>query len=169
MMPRFCVRSRVHPARSEEFPTVHSGAVGLLKNCLSRRRRQDRRLGHSLGLLLALLALPLCLLLGTSMSARAQGVSTGDGTWVWENPLPQGNNLEGVWASDASNVWAVGDAGTILKWNGSVWNGQSSGTTNLLVSIWGSDANNVWAVGIGGTILSLARNLSSRITCPRCA
>jgi hypothetical protein len=33
--------------------------------------------------------------------------------WCWENPLPQGNVLAGVWGTGA-NVWAVGAGGTIL-------------------------------------------------------
>ena len=73
--------------------------------------------------------------------------------WCWENPLPQGNTLTGVWGTSASNAWAVGQAGTILKWNGSAWAAQPSGTTQDLNGIWGVDANNVWAVGAGGIIL----------------
>ena len=38
-----------------------------------------------------------------------------------------------------------------LRWNGSSWAAQQTGTTVQLMSIWGIDANNVWAVGSGGT------------------
>ena len=38
--------------------------------------------------------------------------------WCWENPLPQGNDLGGVWATDANNVWVVGNAGMILDCHG---------------------------------------------------
>ena len=34
--------------------------------------------------------------------------------WCWQNPLPQGNQLNGIWGSDADNVWAVGQNGTIV-------------------------------------------------------
>lgn len=34
--------------------------------------------------------------------------------WCWENPLPAGSDLFGVWAANANNVWAVGYGGTIL-------------------------------------------------------
>jgi hypothetical protein len=58
----------------------------------------------------------------------------------------------------AQNVWAVGDNGTVLKWNGTAWVAQSVGVTNSsLYSVWGADANNVWAVGSGGTIGFQAR------------
>jgi hypothetical protein len=80
------------------------------------------------------------------------GVCSADG-WCWRNPLPQGQYLPSVWGSDANNVWAVSDYGVILKWSGSSWDPQVSGTTKNLLAVWGSDANNVWAVGLGGTIL----------------
>ena len=41
----------------------------------------------------------------------------------------------------------------ILKWNGTAWAAQESGTEQDLSGVWGSDANNVWAVGVTGTIL----------------
>src|SRR5262249_6036342 len=41
--------------------------------------------------------------------------------WRWRNPLPQGSPRSRVWGSGASDVWAVGDVGTIVHWNGSVW------------------------------------------------
>jgi hypothetical protein len=36
--------------------------------------------------------------------------------WTWQNPLPQGNTLYGVWGSSGSNVFAVGSSGTILHY-----------------------------------------------------
>ena len=92
-------------------------------------------------------AILLCLLFGTAIHATAQGISTGDGTWVWQNPLPQGNTLNAVWGADANHVWAVGNGGAILHWNGAAWAAQNSGTTSSLQGIWGSDAANIWAVG----------------------
>jgi hypothetical protein len=77
----------------------------------------------------------------------------GNPGWCWDNPLPQGNILARIWGKDANNAWAVGYNGTILKWNGSSWSSQSSGTTQDLYGVWGSDANNVWAVGYNGTII----------------
>lgn len=35
----------------------------------------------------------------------------------------------------------------ILKWNGTTWTAQASGTTKDLYGIWGTDANNIWAYG----------------------
>lgn len=75
------------------------------------------------------------------------------GGWCWYNPLPQGNTLIAIWGSDAQNVWAVGSSGAILKWNGTTWVLQASGTTQNLRGVWGLSASSVWAVGEKGTIL----------------
>jgi hypothetical protein len=69
--------------------------------------------------------------------------------WCWENPQPQGNRLNGIWGSAAADVWAVGDYGTILHWNGDFWSASVSGTPFNLNGIWGNRADDVWAVGQG--------------------
>src|SRR2546427_7409028 len=103
-----------------------------------------------LGLLTAfVLAVLLC---AAASVVHAQSVCSSDG-WCWSNPLPQGNPLRSVWGSASTDVWAVGDAGTILHWDGSAWSGFPSGTGNILYSVWGSASTDVWAVGDAGTIL----------------
>jgi hypothetical protein len=72
--------------------------------------------------------------------------------WEWQNPLPQGNSLFGVWGNSGSDVFAVGGA-TILHYNGSTWSVMTSGATKILYSLWGSSGSDVFAVGEGGTIL----------------
>ena len=61
--------------------------------------------------------------------------------------------LNSVWGSSCSNVFAVGYKGTILRYNGSTWSTMNSGTSMGLNGIWGSSATNVFAVGWSGTIL----------------
>jgi len=52
----------------------------------------------------------LCLsLLLTSIPTNAQ-----EG-WFWQNPLPQGNNLNSIHFIDSNIGWAVGHTGTVLK------------------------------------------------------
>jgi hypothetical protein len=63
------------------------------------------------------------------------------------------NNLLGVWGSSASDVFAVGNSGTILHYDGSTWSSMSSGTTSHLRGVWGSSASDVFAMGNSGTIL----------------
>ena len=104
-----------------------------------------------------------CQAQGATCLLRVQGSSAvqlrdmrgicSEGDWCWQNPLPQGNTLYAMWGADATHVWAVGDGGAIVKWNGTAWSPQSSGTSKGLWGVWGSDAANVWAVGEGGTIV----------------
>src|SRR5262249_11683605 len=75
------------------------------------------------------------------------------GGWCWSNPVPQGNTLRDMWGAAPDDVWAVGVAGTILRWNGSSWNRRASGRTAPPLGVWGASAMDVWAVGAAGTIL----------------
>jgi hypothetical protein len=62
------------------------------------------------------------------------------------------NSLHDVWGSSGSDVFVVGDGGTILHYNGNTWSTMTSGTTNWLSGVWGSSGSDVFAVG-GSTIL----------------
>jgi hypothetical protein len=62
-------------------------------------------------------------------------------------------HLYDVWGNSASDVFAVGAGGTILRYNGSAWSAMASGTTSILWDVWGSSGSDVYAVGDGGTIL----------------
>ena len=77
-----------------------------------------------------------------------------DGTdWSAENSGTT-EDLFDVWAVPGGDVVAVGNAGTILRSDGSgVWTADSSGTTRQLRDVWGSSGTDVFAVGGGGTIL----------------
>ena len=61
-------------------------------------------------------------------------------------------NLHALWVESPTDVHAVGDAGTILHYDGTTWTDQASGTTRDLYAI-GKGATRM-AVGAGGTILS---------------
>lgn len=54
-------------------------------------------------------------------------------------------NLKGVWASSHGDVWAVGESGLILRWNGSTWTNYDSGTNQTFNCVFGWSANEVWA------------------------
>jgi len=73
--------------------------------------------------------------------------------WEWGNRLPQGNALRAVWGSSPGMVWAVGDHGTILHFDGSDWRRMPSGSEDNLYAIWGTSWSNIFAVGERGTIL----------------
>jgi photosystem II stability/assembly factor-like uncharacterized protein len=94
--------------------------------------------------------LVLALLLFTAFCPPAGAfVSTGDGGWVWQNQLPQGNGGNGVCYADVRHGWATGYWGTILATSdgGVTWRSQDSGTTSTLVGVFFSDAKRGWAVG----------------------
>jgi hypothetical protein len=61
--------------------------------------------------------------------------------------------LLGVWGSSATDVYAVGETGTMLHYDGVNWSAVESGTEVDLYGIWGSSSTNVYAVGGQGTIL----------------
>ena len=68
--------------------------------------------------------------------------------------------VHGIWGSALNNIFAVGDGGTIRRYNGSSWGTQTSGTTSNLKGVWGS-VTTVYAVGSGGTILQKALNVGT--------
>jgi hypothetical protein len=66
----------------------------------------------------------------------------------WANvPAPNIGALRGVSVLTSSDVWAVGDAGT-MHWNGSVWDAVPSPLIPLN-AVDAIDSNDVWAVGNG--------------------
>jgi hypothetical protein len=73
--------------------------------------------------------------------------------WCWYHPTPQGNDLHGLWGSGSRDVWAVGDAGTALHWDGTRWSGTTALAPANLRAVWGAGPSNVWAVGDAGTAL----------------
>jgi len=84
-------------------------------------------------------------------------VSVSPAGWHWQDPLPQGNSIRGVWGTahkeTGADLFAVGDTGTILHYEGSQWTIMDSGTYNHLHGIWGAASNNIFAAGGKGTIL----------------
>jgi len=72
--------------------------------------------------------------------------------WCWEHPSVQGQFLYGVWASAADDVWAVGEAGTSIHYDGGNWTRVAVGTVADLSAVWGLAKNDVWAVSHAGEI-----------------
>jgi hypothetical protein len=63
--------------------------------------------------------------------------------------------LNAIWGSSANDIYAVGDRGTILHFDGISWSPMDSGVGVDLNGIWGASATEVYVVGDGGTILQL--------------
>ncbi len=79
--------------------------------------------------------------------------SQAAGTTSWMNPLPQGNEVRAVWSASATEIFAVGDNGSILFSDGSTWRLMQSGTYSDLAAVWGTSSSNVYAVGSDGVIM----------------
>lgn len=55
--------------------------------------------------------------------------------------------------TSAKDVWAVGDGGTILRWNGTARTHIASDEEANLTAVWANRSDDVWAVGAGGVVL----------------
>ncbi len=86
--------------------------------------------------------------------------------FCWENPLPQGNTLFGAFALGPRAVWAVGELGTVLFWNGERTALVNVGTTFELRAVHGLSATELYVGGEGGTILRFDGTRWQRETTP---
>lgn len=82
----------------------------------------------------------------------AAGLCTSP-SFCWENPLPQGNPLRGVWFNQTGSWFAVGDSGTLLRrdadGSGLVADQVTSRDLNAVAS---ADTGTVWAAGAEGEV-----------------
>jgi len=78
-----------------------------------------------------------------------------EGNFKWQNPLPQGNDLNGCCCASGKFAWAVGNAGTIIKScdKGANWIVQSSRVTEDLYGVSFADSLGGWACGTNGSIV----------------
>jgi hypothetical protein len=94
----------------------------------------------------------------TSTTAIAVG-DKGNAAWfskgTWElTATGFAQNLNGVWAASATSIFAVGDAGTLIHYDGARWGalayarptGETAANIRFL-KIWGATAKDIWAVG----------------------
>lgn len=73
--------------------------------------------------------------------------------FCWSSPVPQGNPVRGLWATSANDVWAVGDYGALMHYNGTTWQAVDSPVNDHLYAVWAGSASDIFAVGDGGRIL----------------
>lgn len=74
---------------------------------------------------------------------------------LWPCPSPTNATLRAVWANTPDDVYSVGDAGTILHFDGSSWTLNTSPVTSKnLRGVAGSSRNRLFAAGEGGTVIS---------------
>ena len=89
--------------------------------------------------------------LPTPAAQRAvrEGIQLQEGWAVGGGGLPT-DNLNSVYCIATDDCWAVGNAGTIIHWNGVSWGEVVSPTTENLNEVHCADSNNCWAVGNAG-------------------
>ncbi|HEY4187791.1 MAG TPA: hypothetical protein VGP07_22135 [Polyangia bacterium] len=61
--------------------------------------------------------------------------------------------LNGVWGSSPTDVWIVGDGGTLLHFDGRRWSPATCPSSADLLSVGGRGRNDVWAGARDGTLL----------------
>jgi len=69
-----------------------------------------------------------------------------------DETIPTPGRFYDLWSMPSSSVldlWAVGDAGAIARWNGTEWKLEPKVTDRTLRAVWGSSPNDVWAAGDG--------------------
>ncbi len=78
--------------------------------------------------------------------------------WHWQNPLPQGNDLEGVYSFSQTTAIAVGSTGTIIKTTDGGWSWifKNSATDEGLRDVFFADDQIGWVAGNHGIILKTA-------------
>lgn len=83
---------------------------------------------------------------GVYQFSKAYGLTGGMDT-------PTSEDLHGVWGSTNDNVYAVGNGGTILHFDGSDWLEVNNPATQNLNAVWGNGPQDIYAVGNSGSIV----------------
>ena len=146
----------LHPPRHKNKTCAargSSGGCGLSSCYTDRARAAVSPAGGTAAMKRALLLFVVCLVPVLVLWAAAPAwafISTGDGAWVWQNPLPQGNDLNGVAFPDAP--W-LGVGRTAPSWPAptvappGLPRTRAPRLTSSAVSF--PDATHGWAVGTG--------------------
>jgi len=64
---------------------------------------------------------------------------------------PTSRNLTAISGSHSDNLWAVGDEGTVVHYDGRCWTDIGSPTTYALSGVWTAAPDDVWVVGVDRT------------------
>jgi hypothetical protein len=92
----------------------------------------------------------LCVSKSAGAQSEAATASPQNNGWT-EVPSPVTATLNSVAMVSATDGWAVGDNGALLRYNGQAWVASSLPVTTTLFSVSISSANNGWALGIDNT------------------
>ena len=95
----------------------------------------------------------LLLSLGACDKTDSSDLICSRGGFCWQMPTPQGNPLRSVSGVASRYIWAVGDAGTILHYDGQAWRRDPAETTADLYGVFCVSPKDAWAVGTEGVAL----------------
>jgi MYXO-CTERM domain-containing protein len=95
--------------------------------------------------------------LGSTACSKGAPEPTSSGLPLSSSPAPSklttSQNLRSVWGASDSDLWVVGDKGTIEHFDGRGWSESNSDTTEDLTGIYGTAANDVWVSTQQGSVL----------------
>jgi hypothetical protein len=101
---------------------------------------------------------------------NAYAIPDGEGgaVFAWERIIPQPKNsiICGLWGLSPSDIFAVGDNGLIVHFDGVSWTMMGSPTSNHLHGIWGTAHDNIYAVGANSTIIHFDGSVWRKETYP---
>jgi hypothetical protein len=80
------------------------------------------------------------------------GGPAGDGLFRWDGRAwrffqPLTERVHALWAASANDVWAVGQDGLVMHWDGARWSKWSERLTGDLHAVWGGSRDDVWVNG----------------------
>lgn len=96
-----------------------------------------------------------CVVLALAAVALLSGCSDDENTDVTQVPYPEpgvGPWLNALWGSGPNDVYAVGQPGVILHWDGTAWS-LTEVASDILTDVWGTGPGEVYAVGHEGAVL----------------
>jgi uncharacterized protein YjdB len=101
---------------------------------------------------------------GTVWAGGQRGLVMRSGTpWTTLNLAP---DLLDVWTASSTSAFAVGEFGSVYRWNGTAWTRQSVPTTVSLQSVWAPNATDAFAGGENGTMLRFNGTSWTTMTIP---
>jgi hypothetical protein len=80
----------------------------------------------------------------------------------WEVRYTVAGRLWAIWARSSNDVFAVGERGLVVHWDGTTWTEMEAGTGEDLHGLWGTAEDGPWAVGDNRAILRYAGTRADR-------
>jgi hypothetical protein len=82
------------------------------------------------------------------ISGQFGGGEAPASSWRWLNPQPVGNSLRAMWGVSNTDAWIVGDAGTILHWDGAAWQRANvESIDDAFYGVYAGRHDDVWVAG----------------------